>query len=126
MEEGKILIEPFLKENLSTSSYDVTLGEYYYRQQPHEPGASGIYNLWDEAEVSRVWGNPLVAEAFQDFQARTKCPNFKGIRANDEIIWIRPGETILAHTREFIGGRETITTMMKARSRLAESSLFDV
>ena len=31
---------------------------------------------------------------------------------------LHPGETILAHTQEFIGGRECVTTMMKARSSL--------
>jgi dCTP deaminase len=32
-----------------------------------------------------------------------------------------PGETILGHTQEFIGGRDHITTMMKARSSLGRS-----
>jgi deoxycytidine triphosphate deaminase len=31
------------------------------------------------------------------------------------------GETILAHTNEFIGGRETVTTMMKARSSMGRN-----
>ncbi|MCX8513508.1 MAG: hypothetical protein ORN26_00305 [Candidatus Pacebacteria bacterium] len=34
---------------------------------------------------------------------------------------MRPGETILAHTNEFIGGRNHITTMMKARSSMGRS-----
>ena len=34
---------------------------------------------------------------------------------------LAPGETILAHTQEFIGGRDHITTMMKARSSLGRS-----
>ena len=38
LKEGKIIIEPFKRENLSTSSYDVTLGEYYYRETSPEPG----------------------------------------------------------------------------------------
>ena len=29
-----------------------------------------------------------------------------------------PGETILAHTNEFIGGRDCVTTKMKARSSM--------
>ncbi len=37
------------------------------------------------------------------------------------IILLMPGETILAHTNEFIGGREAITTMMKARSSKGRS-----
>jgi deoxycytidine triphosphate deaminase len=53
MDVGRIIIEPFNRENLSTSSYDVTLGEYYYRQQHDEPGSTGIYNLWDEDEAKK-------------------------------------------------------------------------
>ncbi len=42
--------------------------------------------------------------------------------SNDEkIIWLSPSETILAHTNEFIGGRSTVTTMMKARSSLGRN-----
>ncbi|PSO45304.1 MAG: hypothetical protein BRC25_02590, partial [Parcubacteria group bacterium SW_6_46_9] len=40
---------------------------------------------------------------------------------SDEVIVLDPGETILAHTQEFIGGRNTITTMMKARSSLGRN-----
>jgi dCTP deaminase len=38
------------------------------------------------------------------------------LKRADRFITIAPGETILAHTQEFIGGRNGITSMMKARS----------
>jgi dCTP deaminase len=34
---------------------------------------------------------------------------------------LEPGETILAHTSEFIGGKNHITTMMKARSSMGRN-----
>ena len=37
------------------------------------------------------------------------------------LIWISPVESILAHTIEFIGGRTTVTTMMKARSSMGRN-----
>lgn len=39
----------------------------------------------------------------------------------DLIIWVAPGETILGHTEEFIGGRHNVTTMMKARSSMGRN-----
>ncbi len=47
--------------------------------------------------------------------------DFIGIDPNDQIILLEPGETILAHTNEFIGGKHHITTMMKARSSLGRN-----
>ena len=38
IDSGKVVIHPFIEANLSTSSYDVTLGQYYYREAAPEPG----------------------------------------------------------------------------------------
>jgi len=46
---------------------------------------------------------------------------FGNISLMDRVIMLAPGETILAHSNEFIGGRNHITTMMKARSSLGRS-----
>ena len=48
-----MIIEPFNLEHLSTSSYDVTLGRYFYRESRPEPG-QGIYNPFSEAHVNKV------------------------------------------------------------------------
>jgi deoxycytidine triphosphate deaminase len=42
-EEGRIVIEPFKRANLATSSYDVSLGRFYFREKEPEPGRS-VYN----------------------------------------------------------------------------------
>jgi dCTP deaminase len=54
---------------------------------------------------------------FKDFAAF----DWEGISPDDQVILIEPGETILAHTNEFIGGRNHITTMMKARSSMGRN-----
>ena len=122
MKKGDIVISPFNRSQLATSSYDVTLGEYFYREQPPKYNHA-LYNIWDKAHIEHVWGADDVQRAVPAAEAFKKY-NFDwkgGIRPDDKIIVLRPGETILAHTDEFIGGKDHITTMMKARSSLGRS-----
>lgn len=123
MENGAIVISPFDERNLGNCSYDVTLGQFYYRETPPIDG-NCLYNPWDENCVNQVWGcTPIEAESLAEW--KEKCGNHpslsSGIHDDDRIIWLAPGETILGHTEEFIGGRETVTTMMKARSSLGRN-----
>ncbi|HEX8946760.1 MAG TPA: hypothetical protein VF829_00905 [Candidatus Paceibacterota bacterium] len=121
MKDGSIVIAPFNRRNLATSSYDVTLGEWYFREQPPKHNHS-LYNIWSKAHTEHVWGaqNPERAESAKE---AFKKYNFEweGISPKDKVIMLRPGETILAHTNEFIGGRDHITTMMKARSSMGRN-----
>jgi dCTP deaminase len=120
MKKGDVVISPFKKENLATSSYDVALGEYYFQESPSKY-SHNIYNIWSKPHVDHVWGTkPKRAEKAREVFAKY---NFKweGISPNDKVILLQPGETILAHTNEFIGGRNHITTMMKARSSMGRN-----
>ena len=68
--------------------------------------------------VEQAWGKiPHRAETAADWTSRTGVI-LENIAPEERIIWLNPGETILGHTSEFIGGRQTVTTMMKARSSL--------
>lgn len=124
---GSIVIEPFHRDHLSTSSYDVCLGSWYYREvKPCKTSfleeylrIPQIHNPYDEASVVRVWGSPCEATALKE-QISEPLVN---ISPDDKVIMIGPGETILAHTNEFIGGRDTVTTMMKARSSIGRNFL---
>jgi dCTP deaminase len=120
MKAGTVVIEPFIRENLATSSYDVTIGEWYYREQPPVEH-NKVFNVYSKTDTERVWGTKPVRaqtakDAFKNFAVK-----FEGIAPTDRVILLEPGETILAHTNEFIGGRETVTTMMKARSSLGRN-----
>jgi len=119
MAKGTVVIIPFIKDNLTTSSYDVTLGKYYFREAPPEPGM-GVYNPYSQTHVRRVWGKAREAERFCEWKSRTG-QSLDNISDEDLIIWIGPGETILGHTTEFLGGRCTVTTMMKARSSMGRN-----
>eukprot|EP00339_Tiarina_fusa_P025136 CAMPEP_0117032510 /NCGR_PEP_ID=MMETSP0472-20121206/23300_1 /TAXON_ID=693140 ORGANISM="Tiarina fusus, Strain LIS" /NCGR_SAMPLE_ID=MMETSP0472 /ASSEMBLY_ACC=CAM_ASM_000603 /LENGTH=165 /DNA_ID=CAMNT_0004741171 /DNA_START=211 /DNA_END=708 /DNA_ORIENTATION=+ len=71
--------------------------------------------------VERVWGKVQQAEKLSDWYKRTGGVNLENISDDDYVIWIAPGETILGHTNEFLGGRNSVTTMMKARSSLGRN-----
>lgn len=120
LERGDIVIEPFKRENLATSSYDVSLGETYFREQKPK-NFSNVYNIYNQAHTEKVWGTePLRAEPAKKV-LNLSPEDMDGIHPDDTIIVLEPGETILAHTDEFIGGRKHITTMMKARSSLGRN-----
>uniref|UniRef100_A0A6B2LGZ9 Uncharacterized protein n=1 Tax=Arcella intermedia TaxID=1963864 RepID=A0A6B2LGZ9_9EUKA len=119
MQQNKIIIHPFVLQNLSSTSYDVTLGPYYYRETDPEPGR-GIFNPYSKSDVERIWGEPQEAEQLRSYSQRTGI-TLDNVSLDDRIIWVKPQETILAATMEFIGGRETVTTMMKARSSLGRN-----
>jgi dCTP deaminase len=115
-DQGRVIIHPFRREQLATSSYDVRLGEWYYREQ-HPHLEANLFNPLDSEHVARVWGQPQLA--MRAFQQLDKPLVHVGV--DDRVILLEPGETILAHTQEFIGGLVDVTTMMKARSSMGRS-----
>jgi dCTP deaminase len=122
IKKGDIIIHPFVRENLATSSYDVTLGEYYYREQQPQRYTAPIFNIYSKKAMEHVWkaGAFKRAKKAKDVFKDLKF-EYDGISPDDRVIVLKPGETILAHTNEFIGGKGHITTMMKARSSMGRS-----
>lgn len=95
--EGNIVIEPFNESQLGTNSYDARLGEWYYEQQDVVH-----FNPYDADSVKAFWGEP---------------------KQSKKYICIKPGETILAHTQEIVGGRNGYLASMRTRSSIARSCL---
>ena len=117
--EGNIVIDPFDDRKLKTTSYDITLGEWFWREG-HPEGRATIHNLYDEASTKRVWQGPHKSEEAGAVMERLGM-QFKNVKPDNQIILLRPGETILAHTQEFIGGRHNVVTKMYARSSLGRN-----
>lgn len=119
IKNGTIVIEPFSERNLKTTSYDVTLGPWFWREK-HPGGRSTVHNLYDEKSTALVWSGPFEAEAVEKARKRTG-QEFKNISDENKIILLEPGETILAHTQEFIGGRDICVAKMYARSSMGRN-----
>lgn len=130
IEQGNIFIYPFnranitetedLKNNLQTTSYDVRLGEDFFEEQPFRASDQVIFNPFDPEHIKRYWGEPKKAIRAGDWMEKHGVLN--NIYPDDRIIILGPGETILAHTQEFIGGRNCVTTEMRARSSMGRIS----
>jgi len=102
MVNGSVVIDPFEEWRLNTDSYDLTLGPFFWRYtedvKKREP-----------AEMAR-------GEGFELFDAR-----------DTGHIWLGPGERVLGHTVEVIGGRvannRAVTTAMHATSTAGRHGL---
>ncbi|KKW47489.1 MAG: dCTP deaminase, partial [Parcubacteria group bacterium GW2011_GWA1_59_11] len=79
-----------------------------------------IHNLYDEASTSRVWEGPFQAESVEALLERLDL-EFKNIPKDAKVILLGPKETVLAHTQEFIGGRDICVAKMYARSSMGRN-----
>jgi dCTP deaminase len=115
-ELGKdIMIHPYSEGQVRPNSYDVRLGENFYeeRRTYGEYFGPPRCNIYDRVSISDTW-KPCQAEIEKD-------PNSK--LYGKRVLWLAPGERVLGHTEEFIGGRGRITTTIKCRSSLGRSGL---
>ena len=90
------------------------LGEYYFRADSKVE----VMNPWCEDHVKAFWGEVRLADVASSEDAKRL-----GLKPGDRYIELGPGEIILGHTNEYIGGTTHITTMMKARSSIGRSCI---
>jgi dCTP deaminase len=99
MGRDNIVIDPFDQQQLGTNSYDVRLGEWFFESNRNLL----VVDFTREEDTRAFWGEPR--------------------RAEEGVIAIRPGDTILCHTQEVVGGLNGFTTSMRARSSIGRSCL---
>ncbi|HQG79245.1 MAG TPA: deoxycytidine triphosphate deaminase [bacterium] len=118
--EGNIIIDPFNPRNLSSTSYDVRLGPYFYRQLTLKH--TEILNPFCQKTLKKMYAN--LEEAVFVKELKSHINLFQNLKPSDKVILVAPNETILAHTIEFIGGRNgtknlpAVTSEMRARSSI--------
>ncbi|CAH6418595.1 Hypothetical protein POVN_LOCUS314 [uncultured virus] len=111
--DSKVVITPFNRRQLSNTSYDVTLGNLYYRED--EETKLEFFNPWHDEDRAALW-EKQPREGFL-IETDADAKKYKA-RKGDRVIIVPPRQTILAHTNEYLGGRVNVTTMMKARSTM--------
>lgn len=114
LDSGHIVIHPFVRKHLAGSSYDVTLGNWYYRME--RPSEGGFYDPFDKAAVDGYFSGAIKALPHRSWAKKHGRNLFKNVPANHPIIVLRPGERILGHTHEFIGIKAPGTSTLQARS----------
>lgn len=114
IKSGHIVIRPFVARNVAGSSYDVTLGEWFFATERAEN--RDVYNPFEPADVKRYFGKPLKAMAHDEWCKQFGRKPFVNIPKKHPVIVLRPGERILGHTHEFIGIKPPGTSEMRARS----------
>lgn len=116
LETGQIVIDPFVPENVNSSSVDVRMGNSFWRMEG--PDAQDTLNPQDEESVNAYFKGPFKGEPNAIWCAKHNRVPFRGIAPEHPIVVLRPHERVLAHTVEWIGIRAFGTTLMKARSTL--------
>lgn len=124
MKEGDIVIDPFKEELLNNVSYDVRLGPWFWRARVPVAGHR-FFNPYSPAAVSEVWTGPFRAKKAHEavVEVGWLLTGTHGILPDDELIILAPGEMILGHTFEFVGGLNVCTAHMQARSSAGRSML---
>jgi len=97
---GNIVIDPFEEKNLNSTSYDVRIGKYIFRQT--NLSHTQVLNPFYEKSVRAMYSKLEIAAPVENISSKTN-PLYN-LEPNDLIVLIAPGETILAHSIEFVGG----------------------
>lgn len=103
VDDGSIVCVPFSPHHVNEASLDITLGSYFYKQEPQD--GYRVYNPFDKADVARYFKGPLEAQSHEEWCKKNKHALFENIPKDHPIIVLRPQERILAHTQEFVGIR---------------------
>lgn len=110
--KGHIVIHPLIPDNIKGSSYDVTLGEFFYATSDDILQ----FDPFNEASIRRYFGDHHTAGPNAEVADKFSIPPLQVVGPEHQVIPIKPGERLLCHTNEYIGIQPPGTTEMRARS----------
>lgn len=125
-----IFIAPFNPKQVNTSSYDVRVGPWHYRQHDMRVTNDFFFNPYSPAVVGRYYGEAQLAPMAKNIpHYDPDAEIWENIHPWHRVIIMQPGEMILGCTLEFIGGTRDpksgrcFTTEMRARSSVGRVGL---
>jgi len=118
-----VIIHPFIPQHLKSASYDVRIGKNYYLRKSGRETGDAIFNPFSPKAIERHFGAFIEAKPAKCTQSYRDHPDlWDGIDPDDRVILLEPGEMMLGHTEEYIGGTldplsgRCFLAEMKARS----------
>lgn len=121
MKDRHIKIVGFKKEHLNNSSYDLTIGQFYYQTDDGRESDMSMFNPLRPEQVHAYWGNLRVAARLE--KEPTDSYRRAGISKGDQYIIISPGCSILSHTNEFVGTSGRIGAFIQNRSSAIRANI---
>ncbi len=121
IEQGHILCHPYNPAHVSYASLDVTLGYHYYRINHNTENV--VYNPLEQQAVDQHFDGPFSALSHQDWCHLAGVKPVANIPLDHPVIAVKPRETILAHSHEFIGILAPGVGQISARTSWSRNSL---
>lgn len=121
IDDGSIVCVPFIPQNVSLASLDLTLGHHYYRIE--RMNERTIYNPFDREDVERYFDGPYKAMPHAEWANLNGFKPVANIPLDHPVIALKPGERILAHTHEFVGIKPPGVCEVRSRSSWGRNGL---
>lgn len=121
IQRGNIIFKNGLESQIQNSSINISLGDNFYRNS----GKAKYLNPLNNNNILDYWDKLDYVKKFEEFSKEEQelIKNEKSLLKDKKFLIILPGETILGHSMEFVGGRNHITTMIKARSSMGRCNI---
>lgn len=119
---GEIIIDPYEPRQVNSGSVDIRLGEFFFKETKPNTGEEVYVNAWCKKNVQDMWGEPIRAPLATHKLTEALMKSTE-LGPDDRIIILKPHQTILGHTQEFIGGKSSVITHMQARSSIGRVAI---